>query len=96
MKQIYYKRKGQTISRKLKNKLALLDPDKGRFLTLNETAAKLWQSLWRPRTINNMEEILVKEYQVGKKQLKRDLNEFISKMMKLGLIKKIDGDLQKN
>lgn len=89
MKQIYYKRLTRVISKKVKNNLVLLDPYEGKFLTFNETAARIWQSLWRPRTVNEIERILVKEYRISKKRLKQDLNEFIIKMIKLGLIKKV-------
>ena len=90
MKQIAYQRLTRVVSRKVKNNLVLLDPKLGKILTFNETAAKLWCFLWKPRTVDEMEELLLKEYAVSKKRLKQDLNEFITKMTRLGLIKKKD------
>lgn len=89
MKEIFYKRTTRVVSRKVKNNLVLLDPYEGKFLTLNETATRLWRYLWKPRTVNNMKGVLIKEYKVNNKRLEQDLNKFLVKMIKSGLIKTV-------
>lgn len=64
----------------------LLDPVSGRYFGLNEVGTRIFELLSEPRSVSELVDALVQEYEVGEGRLKRDVEQFVSDMMSRGLV----------
>ena len=64
----------------------LLDPVSGRYFGLNEVGTRIFELLSEPRSVSELVDVLVQEYEVGEGRLKRDVEQFVSDMMSRGLV----------
>ncbi len=64
----------------------LLDPVSGRYFGLNEVGTRIFELLGKPRSISELVEVLVQEYEVDKEHLKQDVEQFVGDMMSRGLV----------
>ena len=64
----------------------LLDPTSGRYFGLNEVGSRIFELLGEPRSVSELVEILVQEYEVGESRLRADVEAFVSEMMSRGLV----------
>ena len=64
----------------------LLDPTSGRYFGLNEVGTRIFELLSEPRSVADLVDILVQEYDVGAGRLRRDVEEFVGAMLSRGLI----------
>ena len=64
----------------------LLDPTSGRYFGLNEVGTRIFELLGEPRSVSDLVNILMEEYEVGAPQLRSDVEQFVGEMMSRGLI----------
>ena len=64
----------------------LLDPTSGRYFGLNEVGTRIFELLSEPRSVSDLVDILVQEYEVGASRLRSDVEQFVGEMMSRGLI----------
>lgn len=79
-----------TISGKLHDERVMLDIEKGKYFSLNPVAARIWEILEEPLEIDELCNLLLKEYDVDLKQCKFETEEYIREMVKIGLIKETE------
>ena len=64
----------------------LLDPVSGRYFGLNEVGTRIFELLSEPRSVSELVDILVQEYEVSPARLKADVEQFVGEMMSRGLV----------
>lgn len=58
--------------------------------TLNDIGAFIWEKLDEPRSIEELQECLLGEYDVEPEALNADLQTFVEEMLTIGAFKKVD------
>ena len=84
-----YKRNNETISGKLHDEQVMLDIEKGKYFSLNPVATRIWEILEQPKELTELCSKLMDEYDVEIEQCKKETNEHLKKMIKMGLIKEV-------
>lgn len=54
--------------------------------TLNETAARIWALMDGQRSVREIRDVIVEEYEVGEDEVERDLIELIGELTTIGAI----------
>lgn len=70
----------------LEDKLLMMSIDNGEYYSLDSIAARIWELIETPKSIEQLCSILVKEYDVRPDTCEQDVVEFIEKMQSLGII----------
>ena len=84
-----YIRNNETISGKLQDKQVMLDIEKGKYFSLNPVATRIWEILQNPLDITELCFTLMEEYNVEIEQCKKETNEHLKEMIKIGLIHEV-------
>ena len=72
--------------REVGGEIVVLDLKTEKYLGLDEVATSMWQALTAAESVEAAYEVLAAEFDVEGEQLRRDLDEFIQELIKLGLI----------
>lgn len=64
----------------------LLDPSVWTYVFLNETAARIWNVLDSPRSIEDVVESLLRDYEVDAATCEREVEEFVGDMSRRGVL----------
>lgn len=80
------KRNKNIIFKYVEDTVYILDPYNTVIRTLNETASFLWNSLEKPKSINELTKLVCKEFAVSQQQAENDIKEFISNYIEEGLL----------
>jgi hypothetical protein len=71
-----------------KNKVLILKKDKKTFIELNELGLIIWKLLESKKTVSQIMNKILKEYEgVEKEELKKDVEDFIASCLKNSIIK---------
>lgn len=89
---VTYKRLKDLTFHEIENKIHILDEKQDAIVTLNKTASHMWKSLSHERTVHELSDSIMKVYDISKKLAIRDVKVFLSKMLRIGLIKKEIGN----
>lgn len=82
------------ISRDLGGEAVILNLKTGIYCGLNEVGARIWAFIQEPRSIKDIRETLLDEYDVDPKQCERELLELLQQMLDNSLIEvKNEADL---
>ena len=76
----------EQISSDLGGEAIILNLKSGVYHGLNEVAAKIWNIIQNPKSVNDVRTILLEEYEVDFQQCDRDLKELLQELTKVGLI----------
>lgn len=57
------------------------------YINLNETGAFLWKQLEKPNTFDGLLKALLSEYEVDEETAKKDVTQFIDKLVEAKLVK---------
>lgn len=74
------------IWRNMKGEAVLLNPMDGSYFGLNSVGCSFWEKVDEQRTIEEIIDLLLKEYMVERDVLARDIEEFVHNMEDKGLI----------
>ena len=85
-----YIRSNETISGKLHDEQVMLDIEKGKYFSLNPVATRIWEILEQPKELTELCSKLMEEYDVEMEQCKKETNEHLKEMIKMGLIKEVN------
>lgn len=66
--------------------LGMMSIDKGKYFTLDEVGTRIWELLETPSSINQLVEVLMKEYDVDLETCQNDVKELIEKLVKEDLV----------
>jgi len=81
------------ISSDLSGASVILNLDSSVYYGLDKVAARIWNLLQQPRTVNEIRDALVEQYAVDPERAERDLHALLQKLSDAGLIeiKNADG-----
>lgn len=68
--------------------VAILDLSKGRYYGLDATALRIWQLLEKPVTVAEIEQQLLREFEVDAQTCRTEVAEFIGKLRAEGLVER--------
>ena len=81
-----YKRAKDLMEAELGDELVALDPDGGDCFGFNTVATSVWRQLQQPRTLEELRDSLLQEYEVDKQRCAIELQELLDDMSARGLI----------
>lgn len=79
----------ETIAGQIDDDLVMMDIAKGSYFALNSVATRIWHLLESPLTADVLCSLLMQEYEVSAEECRADIEEHLSTMQQLGLIKTI-------
>lgn len=82
------KRSEHAISSPIADELVMFDTGAGKYYGLNEIAAEIWNRLEEPLSVEKLCDQLTDEFDVSTDQCRRDVLNFLPKLMEKGLITK--------
>jgi hypothetical protein len=85
-----YIRNNKTISGRLHEELVMMNIDQGKYFSLNQVATRIWDLLEVDLTIDELSSKLMEEYDVDPVQCVNEVEEYLTEMLKLGLVIKVD------
>jgi hypothetical protein len=74
------------VSSDLGKEVAILDLKAGVYYGLDDVAARIWNLIQEPRTVNEIRDILLEEYEVEPERCERDLLALLERLAAEGLI----------
>jgi hypothetical protein len=87
---IKFIRNNKTISGRLHDEMVMMNIDQGKYFSLNNSATVIWEKLENPLSLEELCEILMEEYDVGKEQCRDDVEIHLNEMLRNGLIIKME------
>jgi PqqD family protein of HPr-rel-A system len=81
-----YIRNNKTISGRLHDEMVMMDIDQGKYFSLNQSATAIWELLENPITSAELCRKLMEEYDVDPEQCKKEVQDHLNEMEKLGLV----------
>jgi len=82
--------KGQ-MSCELAGEAVILDMESGTYFGLNEVGARVWSLIQEPRAVRDIQEVILREYEVEPERCGEDLDTLLRDMSTAGLIEVQDG-----
>ena len=77
----------QVMARQVGEETVILDLASGTYFGLDPVGARIWQLLGEGRTLAEVCESMLAEYEVSRDEIERDLNELLAALVDKGLIK---------
>jgi hypothetical protein len=81
----------EQVSSDLGGEVAILDLKSGTYYGLDAVGARIWSLLQEPRTVEEIRDVLVREYEVDDERCERDLVALLQRLADEGLIEVRDG-----
>ena len=66
----------------------------GKYYGLNAVGATVWNLIQKPRTVEELQETVLREYEVGSAECERDLLGLLESLVKVGLIEVRSGKVE--
>lgn len=79
------------VSANLAGEAVILDPDSGMYYGLNEVGARVWELIQDPKTVDEIRDALLTEYEVKPERCERDLFALLQNLADKGLVEIDDG-----
>ena len=76
----------KTISGRLHDEMVMMDIEQGRYFSLNPVATRIWDMMDKPLDIDELCSKLHEEYDVSPEQCRREVEEHLGELVKLGLV----------
>jgi len=71
---------------KVENEMVLLGMEDGIYYGLNPVGAFIWEQIKEPKTIDEVRDAILVEYDVGKVECEQDLYELLQELVEKGLV----------
>jgi hypothetical protein len=81
----------QLVSSDLAGEQVILDLSSGMYYGLNPVGTRIWQLIQEPKTVKEVEETLLSEYEVEVEQCQQDLMAILQQLKEQGLIEVKNG-----
>lgn len=76
----------------VEDEMVLLGMKDGIYYGLNQVGAFIWENIKEPKTIDQVRDAILVEYDVEKEECERDLFELLKEMTEKGLVEVMDDD----
>jgi len=80
------RRNSDIIAAGISEQTILLNPADWTYVHFNETAARIWEALDEPRSVDSVIETLMRDYAVDRSTCEREVEAFVSEMSGRGFI----------
>lgn len=80
------RRNADILSADVAEETVVLDPTDWTYVGLNETAARIWAALDEPRSVAEIIEALLRDYDVDRATCDREVTKFVGEMSDRGLL----------
>ena len=77
---------GDQVSSDLKGEVAILNLKAGVYYGLDGVGARIWTLLQEPKTVSEIRDVLLQEYDVEAERCKRDLLALLQRLVNEGLV----------
>jgi hypothetical protein len=77
---------GNQVSSELGEEVAILDLKAGMYYGLDSVGARVWELIQRPKSIREIWNVLLEEYEVDPERCERDLLALLQKLVDEGLV----------
>ena len=67
--------------------MVLLDMESENYFGLDEVGTAIWQAMQEKENLKEVLEVLLEQYEVEEEMLKKDLFDFVGKLVESGLVK---------
>lgn len=84
-----YSRNSKTISGRLHDELVMMDPEQGKYFSLNPVATRIWDLLEKPMSEEDLCVHLTDEYDVEPERCMDEVKSLLERMVMLGLVVKL-------
>lgn len=81
---------GDHLTTELEDELVILDGETDTYYGLNEVGRRIWERLEEPRSVVELRDAIVEEYDVGPQQCERDLLAVLEDLRETGLVSVVD------
>jgi hypothetical protein len=85
-----YSRNEQIIDGELDDNQVMMHLDKGKYFGLDPVAKRIWQLIENPKSIQEITEVLLDEFEVSPEQCLEDVQAFLETAIQFDIIKKSD------
>ena len=73
--------------RQIGDETVLLDLNTERYLGLDDVSSRFWQEVTNGASIQTAYDTLLSEYEVDPETLRKDVDDFVQELLRLGLVK---------
>ena len=80
------------VSANLVDEIVLLEPDSGMYYSLNVVGSRIWELIQKPKTVDEIRDVLLAEYEVEPDRCERDLLNLLQDLVNKDLVE-VDGGL---
>lgn len=87
MNEIIWRKKVECVGSRIDDALVLLNVDDGMYLSMNDTAADIWEALDSPQSETSLVNQLIGKYRISLDDCSRSVHAYIEKLAEMGLIK---------
>lgn len=84
-----YKKSAQQVSCKIDGEIAILHLDRAIYFGLQGAGGEIWDALEQPRSVGELRDMLVAEYDVSPQQCETDVVEILGLLVKEGLVEAV-------
>ncbi|TNE55630.1 MAG: PqqD family protein [Bacteroidetes bacterium] len=84
-----YAQNKDLISTKLDEELIMLDIDQGKYFGLNPVAVRIWELIESPKSLDELCEALLQEYEVSPALCQQDTAVHLEEMIRMNLISQV-------
>lgn len=81
-----FKQNKNILAQPLQDHIVMLNIDSGKYFSLNQVATAIWDLLEEPRSIDEICEKLVLEFEVNTENCVKEIEDYLKKMEKLKLV----------
>lgn len=74
------------VSKKLEAATIIMHIEEGKYYNLNRVASRIWEIIDQPKTISQLMDQLLSEFEITQEDCERDLKELVANLTDLGLI----------
>ncbi len=76
----------RVFAQEVDGEMVLLDMESENYFGLDEVGTSIWQAMQEKKTLQEVFEVLLEQYDVEEEVLKKDLSDFVDKLLKSGLV----------
>ncbi len=87
---VKYVRNKEIISSYLNDEIVMLNIESGKYNSLNSVASSIWRLLEKKLSVDDICKKLIDEYEVDYAQCRKETDECLSNLLKLGLINLVE------
>ena len=82
------------VSSSLDEETVMMSVNSGKYYGLDEIGSRIWELIKQPRSVSDLCDILLEEFEVDRKQCEKDVLDFLNELAEKKLLRVIDGEVE--